>query len=128
MLYEKPAPVFTCNKCGHTASIENIEARRKQAAEEYQGKSGKKLNIDPVNENDTLKCPACDGCMSCSNNGRYASDEDDEITKVKKEIEKNLEKSLRNVLKRERSYLTPQELEKDVKRIMNAVVIETERI
>jgi len=121
MIYEKLTPVFVCNKCGHAAVMDDINDRRKQAAEEYQKLSGERVKVDPINEKDTLRCPACDGNMSHSENPKYAISDDDDVYELKKELERNFKKSLHETLKKKHPDWTEQELEKECKRFLGAV-------
>lgn len=51
---------FVCDKCSHTATLAEINQRRREAGE----KVGEDVTVEPVTVNDTVSCPACDGIMS----------------------------------------------------------------
>jgi len=54
------ATQFVCNKCNHTATLAQINERRKQAAAE----AGDNVTVADITVNDKLECPACDGVMA----------------------------------------------------------------
>jgi len=50
---------FVCADCNHTATLETINQRRKEAAE----KSGKSVSVSKITVNDRVTCAACGGTM-----------------------------------------------------------------
>lgn len=53
---------FVCASCNHTATLETINTRRKEAAEGVDGE----VQVAKVTVNDSVACPACGGTMAYS--------------------------------------------------------------
>lgn len=51
---------FVCDKCNHTATLETINAKRREAAEQVEGD----VKASEITVNDKIRCAACDGIMS----------------------------------------------------------------
>lgn len=51
---------FVCDKCNHTASLADINARRAEVAKE----AGENVKVGKITVNDKIHCPACPGIMS----------------------------------------------------------------
>lgn len=81
---------FVCDKCNHTATLAEINDRRREAAEKVEGN----VEVEAVTVNDTISCPACDGVMSYRPNEtsarfyfepeKTAQDEEDDEEKEEK--------------------------------------------
>lgn len=55
---------FVCDKCNHTATLAQINAKRTAAAENAKVATGKEVTINAITVNDKVRCAACDGVMS----------------------------------------------------------------
>lgn len=53
---------FVCESCNHTATLETINARRKEVAKE----AGENVVVSNITVNDVVSCPACGGDMKYS--------------------------------------------------------------
>jgi len=54
---------FVCEGCNHTATLETINSKRKEAAEAAQ-ENGMNVNLGTISVNDKVACPACGESMS----------------------------------------------------------------
>jgi hypothetical protein len=85
---------FSCNRCGHSASINDIDEKRRMVAEEMEKELGSKITVSSVNKGDIVSCPECDGQMKCPQAmGRtlYAKVEESIRISGVKELAKGLE-------------------------------------
>lgn len=76
---------FVCDSCNHTASLSEINGRRKKLATEEDSN----MIVEKVTINDTISCPACEGKMAyvaTDSSEKYYVEAEDEMPSPEEEM------------------------------------------